>query len=274
MEKPVRLTGLIITLNGERTLDRCLELLEFCDRVLIVDSFSTDATEEIAKKRGAIFIQHKFEGYFEQIQYGIDWLAENAPTEWIFFLDCDEVCTFELRRAVLEAIDNKEGNTAYSVRRTTWYMDRFLKHGDAYPDRLFRLFRPEAIRLAELNGHPTYTPAGKHGQLEADLLHYSWPNFYNQLEKLNIYAERGAESMRRRGKKGGLAKALLHALWRFISVYFKRLGFLDGKAGFIYALHGSFYTFVKYIRLDEGSWGAPYDHVFHEANKNPESKRG
>ena len=75
MEKPVRLTGLIITLNGERTLDRCLELLEFCDRVLIVDSFSTDATEEIAKKRGAIFIQHKFEGYFEQIQYGIDWLA-------------------------------------------------------------------------------------------------------------------------------------------------------------------------------------------------------
>ena len=80
--------------------------------------------------------------------------------------------------------------------------------------------------------------------------------------------------MRRRGKKGGLTKALLHALWRFLSVYFKRLGFLDGKAGFIYALHGSFYTFVKYIRLDEGSWGAPYDHVFHEANKNPESKRG
>ena len=82
MEAPVRLTALIITLNGERLLGKCLESLSFCDRVLIVDSFSSDKTEDIARSHGAIFIQNKWPGNAKQIRYGIDWLAANAPTAW------------------------------------------------------------------------------------------------------------------------------------------------------------------------------------------------
>ena len=93
MEKRPIITAVLITLNGERLLDKCLQSVNFCDRILIVDSFSTDATEQIAKEHGAIFIQNPFPGYFQQIQFALNWLAEHAPTDWVFFLDCDEICS-------------------------------------------------------------------------------------------------------------------------------------------------------------------------------------
>ena len=104
MEAPVRLTTLIITLNGERLLGKCLESLSFCDRILIVDSFSSDKTEDIARSHGAIFIQNKWPGNAKQIRYGIDWLAANAPTEWVLMLDCDEIISPELQKSILQAV--------------------------------------------------------------------------------------------------------------------------------------------------------------------------
>ena len=251
------ITALTITLNGERTLSRCLDSFSFCDAILVVDSFSSDKTEEIARSRDAFFITHAFEGYYQQIRFGIDWLNKNAPTDWIVFVDCDEICSDELRESILAAVKSPEGKTSFSVSRATWYYDRFLRHGDAYPDRLFRIFTPDGIRLDEFHGHPTYTPKGKSGELKGDLLHYSDSGFFHHMEKLNIYAQRGAESMRAAGKKGGLFRALFHSTWRFINEYVIKRGFLDGKAGFIYAMHNAWYTFLKYIRLDEGNWDVP-----------------
>jgi len=175
-------TALTITLNGERTLDSCLDSLAFCDAILVVDSFSTDKTEQIARSHGAFFVQHVFEGYFEQIRFGIDWLNKNAPTDWIVFVDCDELCSEKLQESIMDAVRAPQGATAFSVSRATWYYDRFLKHGDAYPDRLYRVFTPDGIRLSECHGHPTYTPAGKCGDLDGDLLHFSDSGFFHHME--------------------------------------------------------------------------------------------
>lgn len=257
-EKKAQLTALIIVLNGERTIDSCLKALSFCDNIVVIDSYSTDKTKEICQNNQATFIENTFKGYMEQIQFGINWINENAPSEWIFFLDCDEICSLELKDEILQAINTKSTISAYQVSRLTWYYNRFLRHGGMYPDRLFRLFKPEGITISQQNGHPTYTPTKEHSVLNGDLLHYSYSDFAHQMEKLNIYATRGANSMRAEGKKGGISKAICHSIWRFIAMYFIKKGFLDGKAGFINAWHISFYTFLKYIRVDEGTWGHPY----------------
>ena len=276
MEERVRLTALIITLNGERLLDKCLESLSFCDRILIVDSFSSDRTEEIARARGAIFIQNKWPGNAKQIRYGIDWLAANAPTDWVLMLDCDEIISPELKADILAALASPGDKTAFSMPRRTWYFDRFLKHGGCYPDRLFRLFLPDAIRIDNNGAHQKFVPAGPYGELSGDMLHYTYCSFQNQLEKLNDYAERGARDLEARGRKGGVLVGLLHGTWRFIDMYIRKLGLLDGRAGFLMAAHTSFYTFLKYVRIHEGGWGAPYEHGLPGAghSTHPDSRRG
>ena len=229
--------------------------MDFCDSILIVDSFSTDSTEKIAREHGAIFIQNPWPGNALQIQYGLNWLAANAPTEWVLMLDCDEIVSPELRDDILRTLAVPQASIAFSLPRRTWYYDRFLTHGGCYPDRLFRLFRPDAIKIENHGAHQQFVPVGPCSKLNGDLLHFTYSSFKNQLEKLNDYAERGARDIAQQGKQGGLPRAFLHSLWRFSSMYFIRLGFLDGKAGFLMAVHAGFYTFLKYIRIDEGDWG-------------------
>ena len=276
MEARVSITALIITLNGERLLDRCLESLSFCDRILIVDSFSSDATERIAREHGAIFLQNPWPGNAKQIRFGLDWLEANAPTDWVLMLDCDEIISPELREEILRAVAAPADKTAYSMPRRTWYFDRFLRHGGCYPDRLFRLFRPETIRIDNHGAHQQFVPSGPSGDLSGDMLHYTYISFRNQLDKLNDYAERGARDLEAHGKRGGVLCGLGHGTWRFLDMYVRKLGFLDGRAGFLMAVHTSFYTFLKYVRIHEGTWGAPYDHGLNGAAvpERLESRRG
>ena len=123
-----------------------------------------------------------------------------------FFLDCDEICSLELKEKIQKALAHNSPVSAYQVSRLTWYYDRFLRHGGMYPDRLFRLFKPEAIEISQKNGHPVYIPTKEHGILDGDLLHYSYESFRHQMQKINGYATRGANSMRAEGKKEGLQK--------------------------------------------------------------------
>ena len=272
VEKKAKLTALIIVLNGERTIGSCLQSLAFCDNIVVIDSFSTDKTKGICQEHKAFFIENPFKGYMEQIRFGIDWIQKNTPSEWIFFLDCDEICSLELKEKIQKALAQNSPVSAYQVSRLTWYYDRFLRHGGMYPDRLFRLFKPEAIEISQKNGHPVYIPTKEHGILDGDLLHYSYESFTHQMQKINGYATRGAKSMRAEGKKGGLAKALFHSFWRFFAMYALKKGFLDGKAGFINACHIAFYTFLKYIRIDEGTWGKPFVQSLSELATNKQKK--
>lgn len=255
-----RLTALIITLNGERLLDECLKSLAFCDHILIIDSFSTDSTEVIAAAHKATFIQNPWPGNAKQIAFGLNWLAQNAPTDWVVFLDCDEIISEPLRHDIIQALQAPGVHVAFSMPRRTWYFNRFLRHGGSYPDRLFRLFKPEALGISESGAHQSLDPNGPSGELHGDLLHYTYASFFNQLEKLNDYAERGAKDLRAKGLRGGIALGLGHGLWRFTQMYFFRRGFLDGRAGFLMAAHTAFYTFLKYVRIEACGWGAPYTH--------------
>ena len=251
------ITGLVLTYNGERLLGKCLESLAFCDAVIVVDSFSSDATESIAREHGATFVQHPWSGALPQFEYALG-LVE---TDWVVSLDQDEICSEPLRDAILAALPGAPADLCgFTPARRSWYYDRFLKHSGWYPDRLLRVFRRNGVHFTQSGAHEHIDPNGRTRELDGDILHYPYKHFREHLDKINSYAQQGADDLAARGKKGGLALGVLHGIGRFLRIYLLKKGFLDGKAGFINAVHGAFYAFLKYVRVDEGNWGFPYNH--------------
>ncbi|MCT4626296.1 glycosyltransferase family 2 protein [Halodesulfovibrio sp.] len=249
-------TGLILTYNGEATLKQCIESLHFCDSVVVIDSFSTDKTVAIAENLGATVIQNAWNGPAAQFTFAFSQI--NA--DWVVSLDQDEVCTSSLKAKIVEAIANAPQDTAgYYTKRKSWYYNRFMKHSGWYPDWLLRVFRPEKLEVKVSGAHYSFHPKGKTEKLDAEILHYPYMSFSQHLQKIDSYAQQGADDLHAKGKKGGLGKGITHGTMRFIKLYFIKLGFLDGKAGFINAIHGAFYAFLKYVRVSEGNWGAPFD---------------
>lgn len=274
--KPL-VTGLVLTYNGGRLLEKCLASLSFCDKVLVVDSFSTDDTVAIATAAGATVLQRAWQGPGPQFQYAFS----QIDTEWVVSLDQDEICTPALRERILSALAEqgavappaeqeavappaKQGtqNTlaGFYVHRRNWYYDRFMQHSGWYPDALLRVFRPARMQVQVSGAHYSFHPSGTTQTLAADILHYPYESFAQHLDKINSYAQQGADDLRRKGRKGGVLRGIGHGAMRFAKLYILQRGVLDGRAGFINAAHGAFYAFLKYVRVEEGSWGKPYDH--------------
>lgn len=249
---PETVTGLVLTYNGERLLDKCLKSLDFCDEILVVDSESTDRTREIAKAHGARIIVNPWPGPVKQFQLALS----EIKTAWVVSLDQDEFLTDELHDNIISKLSAKESVSGYYTPRSSFYFNRFMKHSGWYPDYLFRVFRAGEMEVTASGAHYHFEPRGETMKLEGDILHYPYESFMQHMEKINYYAEEGAKSLRAKGKKGGCLKGVLHGLMRIIKLYFLKLGFLDGRAGFYNAMAGFYYTFQKYIRVEETEkWG-------------------
>ena len=266
--KPLRpgITGVVLTHNGERLLEKCFDSLGFCDEILVVDSGSTDETLLLCERYKARVIYRAWDGFDVQFRFAQDEVA----TRWFFILDQDEICPVPLGEAIRQAIREsdhladtpQDTPVAFSVGRKSWYFDRFMKHGGWYPDHILRVFRTGFVEFYQ-DAHIHYRPMGRKehvgGPPSAELIHYPYTSFYHQLTKLNNYSEQGAEALLAEGRKGGVWRGIGHGLARFFRIYVIKLGFLDGRAGFLAACHGSFYAFSKYVRVLEASWGAPFD---------------
>lgn len=251
------ITGLVLTYNGERLLEHCLKSLQFCNHILVVDSWSSDKTFEISSSYNVQFVQHNWSGPVEQFNYAFSLIK----TEWIITLDQDEICSTKLQHAIITALCNVHQDTCgFYVPRRSWYYDRFLKYSGWYPDYLLRVFRKDGIYFSQQGVHEKIHPHTYTQTLIGDILHYPYKNFYQHLEKINSYAQHGTEDLAKQNKPNGVCIGIFHGLGRFIRIYILKRGFLDGKAGLINAIHGAFYAFLKYIRINEGNWGAPYNH--------------
>lgn len=264
IDSATTITGVVLTRDGERLLSKCLQSLSFCDSILVVDSGSADATIAIARDAGATVIENAWPGFARQFTFA----AEHVETGWFFILDQDECCSPELGEAVRAAVaaaSNAAGGTippvAFSVARRSWYFDRFMTHGGWYPDHILRVFKTGFVTFSQ-DAHIHYHPKGKSAHIQCgEIIHYPYTGFAHQLAKLNVYADQGAEALRAAGKKGGIRRGMGHAFARFLRIYILKAGFLDGRAGFLAAAHGSFYAFLKYVRVLEASWGRPFDHI-------------
>jgi len=242
----IKLSACIITFNEADRIEACIRALGFCDEILVVDSHSTDATRELAAALGARVIERDWPGYRSQKQFAI----EAAGNDWVLCVDADEQVSAPLA-AEISALKARgfPQYAGWSVPRLTDYFGRFLKHGNAYPDRLVRLFDRRRGGWSGQEIHENTRITGPLGRLKGPLLHYSYRSLDDHIERMHRYARLMAQSMYARGRRGSLAPVLVNSSWRFVRGYFLRLGFLDGWRGLTFALIESGYVREKYLQL-------------------------
>jgi glycosyltransferase involved in cell wall biosynthesis len=246
MPETTPLSACIITLDEADNIDACIESLAFCDEVLVVDSGSVDGTRERAAARGARVIEHAFAGYRAQKDYAV----RAAAHEWVLCVDADERVTPALRASILAARAKGFGNAdGYRFARATEYFGAFLRHGNAYPDRVLRLFdrRRGGFRgTREIHEHASVD--GTIDTLSGDLEHRAYRSLGDQLGRLERYARMMAEHMQQSGKRAHLYKIVVNPFWRFLRGYVLRGGFLDGWRGLVYAYVEANYVRQKFIK--------------------------
>jgi len=241
-----RLSACIITYNEADRIEDCLRSVSFCDEVLVVDSHSTDSTRESARALGARVIERDWPGYRSQKQFAVD----AAASDWVLCLDADERITPELRNEI-EVLRARgfAGCSGWSVPRITDYFGRFLRHGNAYPDRLIRLFDRRHGGWIGAEIHENTRVTGRVGRLQGHLEHFSYRSMTDHQLRMARYADLMAHALYARGKRCGLLKVLVNPQWRFLRGYFIRLGFLDGWRGLVFALVEANYVRRKYLGL-------------------------
>ena len=241
------ITAVVITLNEEKNIRRCLDSVAFCDEIIVVDSGSDDRTVEIAKASGAVVIAQDWLGYGKQKQFAV----EQAKNDWVLCLDADEMLSTELTEAI-RSINPVEGIfAAYEMPRRNHFMGRALFHGEGYPDMSLRLFNKALGHWSDDLVHEGVNVKGNIGRLVGDLLHYSEESITQYLIKQNRYTELQARALFAVNKKVSFLKCITSPAIRFIKFYFLRLGFLDGFAGFVHISIGCMNAFFKYAKLIE-----------------------
>lgn len=235
------LSACIITFNEADRVGDCLASLAFCDEIVVVDSCSTDGTQALCRAAGARVIERPFTGYRSQKQFA----AAQCAHDWILSLDADERVSDTLRTSIEAARDGGfAGADGYRFARLSNYFGRFLRHGNAYPNRVLRLFdRRRGGWRHPREVHEGLSVDGKVVRLQGDLIHYPYRSLINQLEKTQRYARMMAEYELSRGKRASLAKLVFSPAARFLRGYVLRRGFLDGWEGLIYA-----YVRANYVR--------------------------
>ncbi|HEX5487949.1 MAG TPA: glycosyltransferase family 2 protein [Rhodanobacteraceae bacterium] len=241
------LSACIITLNEADRIGACLASLAFCDEWVVVDSGSTDGTREIAAAQGARVIEHAFEGFRTQKDFAVG----QARHDWVLCLDADERVTPALRSAIDTARDSGFADAAgYRFARATEYFGAFLRHGNAYPDRVLRLFdRRRGGWRAGREIHEHAVVEGRVVTLAGDLEHRAYRSLDDQLARYRRYAAMMATHMQARGRRARLHNLVLNPSWRFLRGFVLRGGFRDGWRGFLFACMEADYVREKFARL-------------------------
>ncbi|HTX24665.1 MAG TPA: glycosyltransferase family 2 protein [Steroidobacteraceae bacterium] len=248
------LAACIITYNEADRIEACVRSVRFCDEIIVVDSHSTDRTREIAAALGARVIERDWPGYRSQKDFAV----RSASHDWVLCLDADERVSEELE-AEIERLraGGFAGHAGWSIPRITDYFGKFLRHGNAYPDRLVRLFDRRRGGWVGREIHENTRVTGKVGRLHGHLQHYSYRSLTDHELRMLRYAQLMAESMLASGRRGSLAPVILNSAWRFLRGYLLRLGFLDGWRGLTFALVETHYVRQKYLKLYLLSKGFP-----------------
>jgi glycosyltransferase involved in cell wall biosynthesis len=240
------LSAVLITRNAANVLDACLESLAFADEIVVVDSASTDATAEIAQRRGARVVQKEWLGFGRQKQFAV----EQAAHDWVLCLDSDERVSPELAASIAAAV-TAPVSPVYRMARRNRFLGRWLSHGEGYPDWSPRLFNRMNARWSDDLVHEKVLFSVTPGTLKGDLMHDSSDDLAAYLERQNRYTTLAARQAYELGRSVGLVHLLLSPVVRFFKFYVFRLGFLDGLAGLMHISIGCMNSYLKYAKLIE-----------------------
>jgi len=237
----------IITFNEEANIRRCLESVSWADDIVVVDSFSSDRTPEIAGEFTDKVFKAPWKGYVVQKNLAISY----ASSDWILAIDADEVVSGELRRSIERVLKGDDRYNGYYIPRRVFYLGRWINHCGWYPDYKLRLFRRGHGRWVGGDLHERISLDGPAGYLEGDLYHFPYADISAHLRTINEYSTIMANEFRRRGRHPRWADLFFRPLFRFLKMYFLKLGFMDGMAGLLVSSLGAIYVFCKYAKLWE-----------------------
>lgn len=261
---------LIMTLNEEVNLPACLASLDWCDDIVILDSYSCDRTVEIAKAAGARVFQHAYDTEDRQRMYGLTEIK--FKHDWVYTPDADEITPPDLRDEMLAiASDPKRPEVFFKARYKNMFMGRWIRHASLYPTWITRLVRPDRVRF-ERSVH-SRASGGPEGALQAHFIHYSfnkgleaWYDKHNRYSsaEADLSASRLLErkidwggilstvpERRRRALKSLSYHMPFRPSLRFLYMYLLRRGFLDGKPGYLYCRLLSAYEFMIVVKTEE-----------------------
>ncbi len=246
----------VISGAEERRIGRSLaSVADWTTEIIVVmNEEVTDGTERVVASFGGQCHRRKLTGHGSQKNAAF----ALATQPWILSLDTDEVVSTPLRDEIIKlfAAQSQSARTAYSFPRCSFYFDRWIRHGDWYPDRCVRLIQRGKGSWKGLEPHAALIVDGTIGKLRHDLLHYTTESLAHQVAKTLAYADYFAEHCRETGRRVTFIDLAFRPPWRFFRGYFIRLGLLDGWQGLSIAWMATFYTYLRYARAREAQLSA------------------
>ena len=263
---PTKLSVTVITRNEAPNIGAALASVAWADEIIVVDSHSTDETVAIARRHTDRVVVRDWPGYIEQKNHA----ASLASHDWILSLDADERVTPVLADEVRTMLAGDRRADAFRIPRVTWYLGRWIRTTDWYPDYQIRLYDRRSAQWTGRHVHETLTVRGVTGQLHGELQHYTYRDLAEHLEKIERYAMLAARQMHEEGKHAGLLQLAGHPPVAFLRNYLAHGGIRDGVPGFMISTLNAFYVFLKYAKLWELRHSSP---VSEQATDDAKSTR-
>ena len=246
----MKISAVIITKNEEKILSRCLDAVSWADEIIIVDSFSTDRTVQIAEEFGATVFKKKWAGFSQQKNFAIS----KARVPWILSLDADEIATPDLKDEILKITADAGGRCAgYYIPRRTYFYGRLMRFGKVYPDYQMRLFKKGCGEFEKTEIHERLLVKGEEGRLKNPLLHYSKAGIEDHIKTVNSYTELEAKRAVKLGYRPTGYSVVIKPMLYFLKHYIWNFGFLDGTAGLTYYSINAAYVFIKEVKAMEAA---------------------
>jgi len=240
-----KISAAIIARNEADNIADAIKSVSFADQVVVADTGSADNTVEIARAAGAEVYEINFEGFGNTKNKAFEF----CRGEWIISIDADERVSLELAENIQRLIEDGPRYDAYLINRLTYFLGKPVRHSGWYPDYLPRLFRKGRGRYSSNLVHEIMEIDGMIDMVDGLLMHYSYKNLDQYLDKLNEYSSLSAREMLERGRKFNLLDLIFRPPLVFLKMYIFKAGFLDGFNGFILAVLSSYHVFVKYAKL-------------------------
>ncbi len=254
------LSAIVTTFNEEANIADCIESLLWCDEILVVDSFSTDRTEEIASAFDKVtFVQRTYYGSAAQK----NWAMDEVDCDWILIFDADERCTPALQREIETLLAEGPDHDAFTIDRRAYFLGRRIRFSGWQHDRVVRLVKRGTARYPNRRVHADMDTLGPAPVLDQAMEHYMVDSLDEYIRRIMKYSLWGAAQAWKEGKRSGFAEVFGRTIWRFFRTYFFQLGILDGMVGLVFCMLQAFGTYMKWSLL----WGW---HVNARRGRQPE----
>lgn len=239
----------VVAENEEDRLPDCLESVAFADEIVVVDSGSKDNTVSIARDFGCKLLAQEWLGYARQKQYAVD----HCKHDWVLILDADERIPERTKKEIVRLFSFSEQNKygGYIFSRKNYFHNRWIRHCGWWPNQVLRLVDRRQGRFSDNIVHESWICDGEIKKLDHAIVHHSFRNYADMINKMQAYSTLAAKEMAQNGRHARWWLPLTHGLWMFIRTYFLELGLVEGFDGFMISLLNAGGSFLKYAKLRE-----------------------